>query len=188
MTAMDERDIDRLVRRAVRGDVDAFGRIYDLHVDRVYSFVRSRVRSTHDAEDITETVFLKAFEAIRGFDRRGLPFAAWLFRIARNATIDFARRSGRMPDLVDDIAEHVGPAPDDVELQVDSRLDGEQVRAAVERLTEEQAAVIACRFFWDMDIRTTARVLDRTEGAIKALQHRALGGLARQLKEMSGHE
>ncbi len=188
MTAISDRNVDRLVRKAVRGDVEAFGHIYDLHVDRVYSFIRSRVRDAHDAEDITETVFLKAFEAIGSYDRRGLPFAAWLFRIARNATIDFVRRSARTPDVVEDIGEHTGPAPDDVEFQVSSHLDAEQLWSAVTRLTEEQAAVIGCRFYWDMDIRTTARVLDRTEGAIKALQHRALRSLAKLLEETKDDE
>ncbi|MDH4139713.1 MAG: RNA polymerase sigma factor [Coriobacteriia bacterium] len=188
MTATDERHIDRLVRRAVRGDATAFGSIYDAYVDRVYAFVCSRVRDAHDAEDVTETVFLKAFEAIRDYDLRGLPFGAWLFRIARNATIDFVRRSARTPDAVEDIGDYIGPADDDVEAEVDARIGGETVRAAVGRLTEEQAAVIACRYFWDMDIRTTARVLDRTQGAVKALQHRALRSLAKVLEEMSGDE
>jgi len=185
MTAIDDKHVDRLIRRAVKGDIEAFGAIYDLYVTRVYSFVRSRVGSPHDSEDLTETVFLKAFEAIGGYDQRGLPFAAWLFRIARNATIDHARRSRTRPETVEEIELHTGSDPVLVDELVARRLDDETVRQAVAELTEDQAAVVACRFFWDMDIRTTAETLGRTEGAVKALQHRALRNLARTLEELT---
>ena len=184
MATPDDRQVDRLVRRAVRGDTDAFGRIYDLYVDRIYGFVRSRVRNAHDAEDITETVFLKAFEAIRTYDRRGVPFGAWLFRIARNAVIDHVRRQGRIPDPVEDLEAKVGAAPTRVDEEAIAAADGAKVRACIAELTEDQAGVIACRFLFDMDIRTTARMLDRTEGAVKALQHRALRNLSTMLAEM----
>lgn len=188
MAERDDRHIDRLVRRAIRGDVEAFGGIYDAYVDRVYSFVRSRIGDQHDSEDITETVFLKAFEAIGSYDRRGLPFGAWLFRIARNSVIDHTRRAKRAPEPTESVEDKIGPDPVMIEDVVASRVDGEVVRRAVAMLTEDQAAVIACRFFWDMDIRSTANALGRTEGAVKALQHRAVRSLARLLEEMSGDE
>lgn len=187
MSALDDRHVDKLVRRAVRGDAEAFGRIYDLYVDKVYAFVRARVGNTHDAEDITETVFLKALTAITSYDRRGLPFGAWLFRIARNATVDHLRRAGRMPEPVEDVEIHTEPSPVMVDELVAARVDAQKVRALVERLTEDQAAVVVCRFFWDMDIRQTATALDRTPGAVKALQHRAIGALAAMLEELNGN-
>lgn len=188
LSASDDRHIDRLVRRAVRGDAEAFGRIYDIYVDRVYAFVRARIGDHHDAEDVTETVFLKAYSAITSYDRRGLPFGAWLFRIARNATVDHLRRSGRVPEPVEDVEVHTEPAPIMVDEQVAARVDAERVREYVRRLTEDQAAVIACRFFWDMDIQQTARALDRTPGAVKALQHRAMNALAAMLEELNDDE
>lgn len=188
LSDVDDRHIDRLVRRAVRGDAQAFGRIYDAYVDRVYGFVRARVSNPHDAEDITEVVFMKAFSAITSYDRRGLPFGAWLFRIARNATVDHLRRHGREPEPVEDVEVFTEPAPVMVDEQVAARLDAEALRRMVAQLTEDQAAVIACRFFWDMDIRQTAKVLDRTPGAVKALQHRAMAALAAMLEELSGDE
>lgn len=184
MTAIDERHIDRLLRRARKGDAEAFARIYDIYVDRVYAYAYARLNDRHEAEDVTETVFLKAFEAIRTYDRRGVPFGAWLFRVARNATIDHVRRLERVPRPTEDIAERVGPDPVTLEEYVVARVDSGVVRAAIMRLTDEQASVIACRFFWDMDVRETARALEKTEGAVKALQHRALRSLARILEEM----
>jgi RNA polymerase sigma-70 factor (ECF subfamily) len=182
MTAHDDRHVDRIVRRAVKGDTEAFGRIFDLYADRIYGFVRSRVRNAHDAEDITETVFLKAFEAIASYDRRGVPFGAWLFRIARNATIDHVRRQERVPDPVEDLESEVGPADTRVDEEAIASADARFVREAIADLTDDQASVIACRFLFDMDIQTTATTLDRTEGAVKALQHRALRNLARMLE------
>lgn len=185
MTSIDDRYVDKLVRRATRGDADAFGAIYDLYADRIFSFVRARLKDSYDAEDVTATVFMKAFEAIGSYDRRGLPFGAWLFRIARNATIDHVRRGARVPEPFEDLEDKLPPDTVMVEEQVVAGVDGEVIRACVERLTEDQAAVIACRFYFDLDVRQTAKTLDRTEGAVKALQHRAMGNLAKMLKEVS---
>jgi len=182
MTAHDDRYVDRIVRRAVKGDTEAFGQIYDIYVDRIYGFVKSRVRNVHDAEDITETVFLKAFEAIRSYNRRGLPFGAWLFRIARNATIDHVRRQGRIPDPVEDLEAEAGSADTRVDEEAIASADASIVREAIASLTDDQAAVITCRFLFDMDIRGTAQATGRTEGAVKALQHRAMKNLARMLE------
>jgi len=178
---MSERHIDRLVKRAIRGDTEAFGVLYDLHVNRVYTFVLSRVGDVHEAEDITETTFVKAFEGIRTYRRRGLPFGAWLFRVARNATIDHVRKSARIPDPMDTTDVELADTQRPFDESVIASVDGERVREAVRALTEDQAAVIACRFFWDMDIRQTARAVGKTEGAVKALQHRAMESLARLL-------
>lgn len=188
MSITDDRYVDRLVKRAVRGDVEAFGGIYDAYADRIYGFVRARVGNSHDAEDVTEVVFLKAFQAIGSYDRRGLPFGAWLFRIARNAAVDHLRRAGRTPEPVEDVEIHTEPEPLLIEDYVAERVDAQVVRDAVAQLTEDQASVIACRFFWDMDIRQTAAALDRTPGAVKALQHRALRSMATLLGELDRNE
>ncbi|MDP2401519.1 MAG: sigma-70 family RNA polymerase sigma factor [Actinomycetota bacterium] len=183
MSAFDEERIDKLVSGAVGGDTEAFGALFDIYADRVFAFVRSRVENRHDAEDITETVFLKAFEAIPSYRRKGPPFGAWLFRIARNAVVDHVRRSGRSPQLAEDLGDLVGADPLQTHEKVFAKIEAEQLGVLVRRLTQEQSEVIACRFYWDMDVRETARSLGRTEGSVKALQHRALRSLARLLEE-----
>lgn len=177
---MSERARARDIRRACNGDQRAFGRVYDEYADRVYAFVRSRTASVHDAEDVTAIVFMKAWEALGSYDDRGLPFSAWLFRIARNAIIDEHRRSGRVPVPVEDVGEPGEPVSGPEEAVI-AEADAEQLRAAVRSLTEEQASVIALRYWWDMSIADTALALGRNEGAIKALQHRATRSLARLL-------
>lgn len=185
---MTDRNVERLVARAARGDATAFARLYDRYADRVYGFAKLRMRDARDAEELVETVFLKAWQALPGYEERGLPFSAWLFRIARNAVIDAVRRAGREPATADVAeAEEVegGVRVDEAALQ---RLDAERVREAIGRLTEEQAAVVTMRFLWDLSLKDTADVLERTEGAVKALQHRALRTLAGMLAEERSDE
>jgi len=178
-----ERHVDRLVKRAVRGDAEAFGAIFDIYADRVYGYIRVRVGTEHDAEDIAGTVFLKAFEAMAGYRQTGAPFSAWLFRIAHNAIVDHHRRNAKVPEPVEDIESYTEQDPVVVDEVVLAKVDAEMMKASISKLTSEQAAVVVARFIWDMDVRSTAKVLDRTENAVKALQHRAMKRLARIVEE-----
>lgn len=183
-TVLSDRHIDRLVARSVAGDPRAFGKLYDEYAGRVYAFVRGRVGSAEDAEDLTASVFLKAWEAIGGYDDRGLPFGAWLFRIARNAVIDSYRRSARAPEYAsaEDVTDTVDEAAV-VDEAVFVRIEIQEIRDAMESLTEEQRSVLMLRFIWGLDLRDSAQALGKTEGAVKALQHRAVRSLARLLAE-----
>ncbi len=96
---MTDRRIERLVQRAARGDVRAFARVYDEYAGRVYGFVHLRVNDARDAEELTETVFMRAWQALPAYRQLGLPFSAWLFRIVRDAAIDEHRRSAEEPRL-----------------------------------------------------------------------------------------
>ncbi|MRR13247.1 sigma-70 family RNA polymerase sigma factor, partial [bacterium] len=164
-----DRRLIRLVERARRGDVGAFGKLYDEYADRIFGFARARGLSVQDAEDITATVFLKTWESIGTYDDRGIPFAAWLFRIARNAIVDLHRRSSRMPVPVED-PEPTGVV-DGPETLALMHADAERLRQAIRQLTEDQASVIALRYWWDMSLKDTATTLDKNENSIKALQH-----------------
>jgi RNA polymerase sigma-70 factor (ECF subfamily) len=181
-----DRHLERLVARAARRDASAFGRLYDEFADRIYGFIRVRVRDPRDAEELTETVFLKAWEAIPDYEQRGLPFPAWLFRIARNTVIDFARSEARKPAVAPEAEAEEMAAEVRLDEEVLAKLDAERVREAVRRLTEEQSAVVTMRFLWGFSLKEAALVLGATEGAVKALQHRALRSLARILAEETG--
>ncbi|MBN1193208.1 MAG: sigma-70 family RNA polymerase sigma factor [Coriobacteriia bacterium] len=185
--AVTERALARIVSKARNGDANAFERLYDEYADRVYAFVRSRTASSHDAEDVTATVFLKAWKAIGTYDERGIPFSAWLFRIARNAIVDEHRRSEHRPLPVEDTGgeDEAVSGPEEAVL---AAAGSQKVRSAIRTLTEEQASVIALRFWWDLSLKETAEAMGRNENAVKALQHRAIKSLARVLQEDGNDE
>ncbi len=180
---MDERGIDKLVGRAIRGDAGAFGALYDVYVDRVYGYVRSRIGDGQDAEDVTGTIFIKLFEAIGGYDRRGIPFGAWVFRVSRNCVVDWARQQKRIAEPVDPAHAGEDTWVPGVDVEVLRRAEAGRVRECVGRLGADQAAVLTARFLFGLSVRETAEAMGRTEGAVKALQHRAVRNMMRMLAE-----
>ena len=168
-------DDERLLIEAAQADPARFAELYDRHVDRVYAYVSRRTGSRTVAEDITSAVFEQALTHLPRFEWRGVPFAAWLFRMAANALADHWKRQGRdahdPPDDVPDEREH---------LELERRVALFQL---VDRLPDAQRQVIHMRFVEGRSIREVAAALDRSEGAVKQLQLRALDALR---KEMDG--
>jgi RNA polymerase sigma-70 factor (ECF subfamily) len=171
--------IPDVIDRARSGDRAAFAELYDTHSDAVYRYVLYRVREPSDAEDLTSEVFTRAFANIHRYRWQGKSFLAWLYTIARNAVTDRRRRERPTVDLDDayGVAED-GPTAHDRAVR------GEQVdalRGAVKHLTTEQQEVLVLRFVENMSSRQVAKVLGKNEGAIRALQFRALGRLRKLL-------
>ncbi len=175
----DDAAIGRLVERAQGGDAEAFGSLFDLYHVAIYRYVASRVRQPAEAEDLTQSVFVKALEALPRYEARGIPFAGWLFRLARNAVIDFVRTRRDHLDL-DVLAGQTDGEPEPVET-VMTRVDIEAVRRALAGLTDEQREVIALRFFAGLSSKEAADAMGKQEGTIRGLQFRALLALRRQL-------
>jgi RNA polymerase sigma-70 factor (ECF subfamily) len=186
-----------LVERAQSGDAQAFGRIYQRYVDRVYSFVSFRVRDQQLAEDLTQEVFVQALRALDSYDWRG-SLAPWLLRIARNTVVDHWRRSSRRPERplsaieldnqsgeesIDALALEADTSNEEAFVRADGALDRQRILAAAEHLTDLQQQVLALRFASGLSIRETADTMGRTEGAIKNLQHHAVRALRRKLEE-----
>ena len=162
-------DDDRLLIEAAQADPARFVELYDRYVDRVYTYISRRAGSRTVAEDITSVVFEQALTHLSKFEWRGVPFTAWLFRIAANALADHWKREGRTsPDPPPDV-------PDEREYQdLERRVSLFQL---VDRLPEVQRQVIHMRFVEERSIRDVAAALDRSEGAVKQLQLRALENL-----------
>ncbi len=172
-----------VIDRARKGDRTAFAELYDLYVDNVYRYLIYRVREPSDAEDLTSEVFTRAFANIHRYTWQGKSFLAWLYTIARNAVTDRRRRERPTVDLDNayGVAEE-GPTAHDHAVR------GEEVEAlkgAVKHLTSEQQEVLVLRFVENMSSREVANVLGKNEGAIRALQFRALGRLRKLLHDQA---
>lgn len=167
-----------LVASARLGNEQAFGRLYGEFAPRVYRFCWFRVAQAADAEDLTQQTFMKAVEALPRYEDRGLPFAAWLFRIARNVVIDFER--GCRTDLdIDDITDWVGGPIADPEIT--GADDRDALLRALAELTSVQRDVLTYRFFADLSARDTGLLMGRNEATVRALQARAIRALRRRL-------
>jgi len=173
--------IPDVIERARNGDVAAFGEIYDTHVDSVYRYLLYRVREPSDAEDLTSEVFTRAFANIHRYRWQGKSFLAWLYTIARNAVTDRRRRDRPTVEL-DNAYGLAAEGP----TAHDRAVLGEEVdalRGAVKYLTGEQQEVLVLRFIENMSSREVATILGKNEGAIRALQFRALGRLRKILRD-----
>ncbi|MEW6033399.1 MAG: sigma-70 family RNA polymerase sigma factor [Chloroflexota bacterium] len=173
------QDEESIVRAAQKGDSDAFSMLYEGHFDKVYRYMSLRVGDRAEAEDMTQQVFVKAFEALPAFKWRGAPFASWLFRIAHNQVVDRQRRRGKQ--VTTSLEEVTAVSGDDPEGMVETRMSVEQVVAATRRLTPAQREVIGLRFGAEMSTSEVARVMGKSEGAVKALQHSAVVALRKVL-------
>jgi RNA polymerase sigma-70 factor (ECF subfamily) len=173
-------DEARLVARAIKRDATAFGCLYESHLERIYRYVYYRVGSESEAEDLCEHVFLKAWEAIDRYEPRGAPFAAWLYRLAHNLVIDHYR--GRHPSMpIEDVIEAEEPGAD-VLVSVESQLEAEEVRAALQKLNPEHQQLIVLRFIEGLSHAEVAQLIGKSEGATRVIQHRALQALAKVLQ------
>ncbi len=167
-----------LIVAARAGDAGAFGELYERHRDAIYRFCLARTGTSHDAEDLTADVFVKALHSIDRYQDRGLPFAAFLYRIARNAAIDRSRTL-KQPLSVDGLL--VEPrSSQNVEVEATFAVEKTILLAALTRLKPEHRDVITMRFIEGYSALEVAQLLGKTEGAIRTLQHRALERLRKE--------
>ena len=174
-------DEARLVRQARSGDSEAFGQLYDAYVDRVYRYIYFRVSDEATAEDLTSQVFLKGWEHLGTYRPGGAPFLAWLYTIARNLVIDHYRSRRETVPI-----EEVVALPADLQSvseQVENLFDLQAMRAALQNLTEDQQQVLVLKFIAGLSTDAIAKMMDKREGAVRALQMRALQSMAKYLEE-----
>jgi len=177
------QDEGQLIQRAQQGDLAAVSELYNLHVHRIYQYVRYRTGDDQTAEDITAEVFLRAIESLGSYTDQGAPFIAWLYRIAHARIVDLWRSSKRRQTApLDDPLLQDGLVVTDEDIDVDF-LQHRSLWSALQQLTDDQQNVIILKFMQGLDNTEIAHVLGKTEGAIKALQRRALEALARLLDQ-----
>jgi RNA polymerase sigma-70 factor (ECF subfamily) len=172
-----------LIACAIEGDPEAFGDLYERYLDRIYRYMYSRLRDHDEAEDLTESIFLKAWEALPRSRPKASRFRAWLFRIAHNAVVDHVR--ARKPTVS---IEHVTemqderPAPERV---IEAQQATAMLSATLARLKPRDLQVVLCRFVGNLSHAETAAVLGTSEGNVRVLQHRALKRMQRLWVEES---
>lgn len=167
-----------LVESAKRLDVSAWSTIYRRHYRQVYGYIYFRTGDRELAADLTAEVFVRALNGIRAYQYRGTPLLAWLYRVAHNVTADYRKKAARrgareMPALDEDRED-----PSDA---IERTTDKTDMMAAIRQLTGEQQQVVLLRFYHEMSTADVAAALGKPEGAVKALQNRALKSLRRLL-------
>ncbi len=169
---------ESMVRRAQKRDQEAFAQLYEENFDKIYRYIALRIGNETEAEDMTQQVFLNALQSISSFKWKGIPFSAWLFRIAHNQVVDHLRKKKRTPVLLDESLAVSDDAPQQV---AERKLDIERLLQATKKLTEAQREVISLRFTSELPIAQVAKIMGKSEGAVKALQHSGIVALRKAL-------
>jgi RNA polymerase sigma-70 factor, ECF subfamily len=172
-TALETSD-DLVLERAAQGDADAFGILYERYVGRIYNYIYYRTGNTHDAEDLTERVFFRAYRHISAYDNRGLPLSAWLYRIAHNLVANWHRDNSRRREIpLEDaiLSTAHGEHPEHSLMDSEER---ERLLKAIRRLPPERQQLILLKFVEHLSNAEIGEVMGRTEGAVKSLYHRTL--------------
>lgn len=170
-----QRSEAELVGLAQRGNANAFGELYRLHLDAIYGYVSKRVGGVREVEDLTQTVFLKAWQALERYQASKVPFLVWLYRIAHNAVIDYHRTKKETASLDDQAMPSAAVAlPEET---IVSQERSETLQKAIAKLRPSYQQVISLRFLCGLDYAETAEVLGREVGTVRVLQFRALKAL-----------
>ncbi len=177
--------VRELVARGQQGDRDALEELYLIHFDRIYSYLHVSVGNRHDAEDLTTQTFLKMLEKIGTFKWQSAPFSAWLFRIAHNLAMDHFR-AGRRWQPEEEVPEPPGEEEPSAELKAMQTIGRESMLRLIDHLSPEQQQVLTLKFVFNLPNAEVAAILDKTEGAVKSLQHRALVSLQKHVAQPPG--
>ncbi len=176
-----------LVKRARKLDDEAWRIIFERHYPRLYSYIYYRVGDASVAEDLCGELFEKAVKNIHRFKSRDGGLAGWLTRIAQNLTYDYYRRRKARPSDPLELNESWLSGGDDPDRSLLNRESTDYLRRALQKLTPEQRDVILLRFIAQMRTSEVASIMGKTPGAIKALQHRALAALRREMEALGYH-
>jgi RNA polymerase sigma-70 factor (ECF subfamily) len=172
----EELEAERLLIEAAQRDRAAFAPLYERYVEQIFAYAHTLTRNRELAEDVTASTFAKAIEELPRFEWRGVPYSAWLYRVASNLVARQARRPAWS-----DLDAHQPVDEASPELIVEQRSRAAEVRTAVSKLPEEQRQAVLLRFGGDLRNREIAEIMERSEGAVKLLTFRAMTSLRKQL-------
>ena len=176
------QDEEGLVRRAQQHDQTALTQIYEENFDKIYRYIVLKIGDRTEAEDMTQQVFISAFKSISSYKHRGTPFSSWLYRIAHNQIVDYLRKKSKRATVpLEESRASSSSGSSDPGLEVERSLDVEQLVSATKQLTKAQREVISLRFAGELSVAQVAKVIGKSEGAVKALQHSAIVSLRKIL-------
>ena len=172
-----EQDVLLLVERAQNGDVNAFGKIYNTYIDRIYRYVYYQVKDRAVAEDLTQDIFTKAWEALDKFKWKGKPFIFWLYRIAHNRTMDYFREIKKNSRLIyQTVVDDYDPIQ-----KVEGKFVHEQLTNAISKLNSQQREIIILKFIEGLNNNEISQIMGKSQGAIRVTQMRALAALRQSM-------
>jgi len=166
---------------ASQGDRDAFGQLYIRYVERIFNYVYYRTGNTHDAEDLTARVFQRAMNHIHSYKDRGVPFSAWLYRIAHNLVANWHRDRSRKQEIPLDDLPVLPTKGDHPERNLVRSQEQESLLKHIRRLPSERQNLLILKFVENMSNAEIGKIMGRSEGAVKSLYHRTLLALRDQL-------
>jgi len=179
---MPEHNDDLALNRAIQGDREAFGLLYEQYVGRIYNYIYYRIGNMHEAEDLTARVFFRAMRRISDYQNRGLPVSAWLYRIAHNLVANWHRDRGRRPEISLDestpfVVQHEHP-----ESTLLHSEEQEALLRILRKLPAERQQLLIHKFVEHLSNAEIGEIMGRTEGAVKSLYHRTLLSLRKDMQ------
>ncbi|MBN2548412.1 MAG: RNA polymerase sigma factor [Anaerolineales bacterium] len=171
------------LQKAKNGDVEAYGLLYEAYAPQVFRYLYAHLDDRLDAEDLTGEVFLRAWQALPGYRPQGVPFAGFLFRVARNALYDHYRSSRRRRPDLELMEEHRDESNPDPAQELAANWQQGEVQKMLKRLSQDYRTVLSLRFLAGLTPEETAQAMERSAGAVRVLQHRALTALRKLLAE-----
>jgi RNA polymerase sigma-70 factor (ECF subfamily) len=173
----------KILARASQGDREAFGSLYEQYVERIFNYVYYRTGNVHDAEDLTARVFYRAMHHIQNYTDRGVPFSAWLYRIAHNLIANWHRDRSRHQEIPLDDAPSLHYKGDPPETALLQGQDREALLKLIRHLPAERQHLLILKFVENMSNTEIGEIMNRSEGAVKSLYHRTLLALREELEK-----
>jgi RNA polymerase sigma-70 factor (ECF subfamily) len=179
---------DLTLNRAIQGDHEAFGMLYEQYVERIFNYVYCRTGNQHDAEDLTARVFFRAMRRIPQYQERGLPVSAWLYRIAHNLVANWHRDRGRRPEISLDEGFASIPHSEHPEVTLLYLEEQDRLLQMIRDLPPERQQLIILKFVEHLSNAEIGQIMGKTEGAVKSLYHRTLLSLRVDMENISSDE
>jgi RNA polymerase sigma-70 factor, ECF subfamily len=180
-----EYNEEETLARASKGDRDAFGQLYERYMERIFNYVYYRTGNTHDAEDLTARVFQRAMNHIKNYTDRGVPFSAWLYRIAHNLVANWHRDRSRKQEIPLDDMPILPSKGDHPEKNLVRSQEQDALLRMIRKLPGERQNLLILKFVENMSNAEIGQIMGRSEGAVKSLYHRTLLALRDQLEDQN---